>query len=195
MELFKAFEIIKKAYEEYDTTLKQKHGKPFFDTEHGIWGASAMLDTFELFMKMHLDEKKSFVDLGSGDGRVVLIASLFTNATGIEGNEELTKTAIAFRDRLGQEIPELLKAKFLQKDYTTEPLGQYEILFTFADHPWSEAFEKKLLNECDGYLLSYNRIFLPQTLKKGKTYWIQQLPIISYPLNRAEEDLFGRPLS
>ena len=33
------------------------------------------------------------------------------------------------------------------------------------------------------YTLVYNNIFLPRFLKRGKTHWIQQVPITEYTIN------------
>jgi hypothetical protein len=190
MDIYDKFKIIEARFKALDDGTRARLGKPFFDTEHGIWGASAMDHCFELFMRIRLDERKGFVDLGSGDGRIVLIAALFTDSCGIEGDDELSATASRIREELLQQIPELARCQLRSADYTREDLSAYDTLFTFADHPWNPDFERKLENECKGVLLSYNKIFLPNTLKKGKTYWVQQLPIISYPLNVEEEDLF-----
>jgi hypothetical protein len=190
MDIEEKFRIIERHYKEVDEKVKAKEGKPFFDTTHGIWGASCMLDVYELFLKIKLNERKGFVDLGSGDGRIALIAALFTDACGIEADLSLCEIAKRVQKDLVHKIPELLRCVFVHADYTKINLSKYNILFTFADHSWSADFEKKLLNECQGTLLSYNKIFLPKMLKKGKTYWIQQLPIISYPLNTEEEVLF-----
>jgi hypothetical protein len=189
MDIYDKFKIIEAYFKELDEKTKQKHGKPFFDTTHGIWGATSMLDAFELFMKLSLDEKKGFVDLGSGDGRIVFIAGLFTEATGIEADPQLNATALQAKGHLTKKLPELERCILINADYTTVQLHTYEILFTFCDHAWSPNFEEKLQKECKGVLLSYNRIFLPEKLKKGKTYWMQQIPIISYHLNTPEKDL------
>jgi hypothetical protein len=189
MDIYDKFKIIETYFKELDEKTKQKHGKPFFDTTHGIWGATSMLDAFELFMKLSLDEKKGFVDLGSGDGRIVFIAGLFAEATGIEADPQLNATALQVKYDLMKRLPELERCTLINADYTTVKLHTYEILFTFCDHAWSPNFEEKLQKECKGVLLSYNRIFLPQKLKKGKTYWMQQIPIISYHLNTPEKDL------
>ena len=190
MDLYDKFKIIESYFKKLDETVRAKHVKLHFDTKFGIWGPSSMLDTFEIFVKMRLDERKGLVDLGSGDGRIVLIASLFTNATGIEGEPSLHDIAEKAKKELVQQIPELERATFTNADYTQENLSQYEILFTFCDHAWDASFEQKLERECNGVLLSYNRIFLPERLKKGKTYWMQQIPIVTYWLNREEENLY-----
>ena len=41
------------------------------DTEVGFWGTAACDDVFELFQKINLSKFKNFIDLGSGDGKVV----------------------------------------------------------------------------------------------------------------------------
>jgi hypothetical protein len=42
--------------------------------------------------------------------------------------------------------------------------------------------ENKLLKEMkkDAKLFVYNNIFLPHILKKRKTYWFEQVPVIGY---------------
>jgi hypothetical protein len=186
MDLEQKFRIIQDRFRQLDEETKKLHGKPFFDTAHGIWGASSLLDIYDLFLKIKLDERKALVDLGSGDGRVSMVAALFTKSLGIEGDAKLSAIASRIKNELLHEIPELSRCHLKCADYTAEDLSEFEILFTFADHVWDMSFEEKLQNTCNGYLLSYNNIFLPQKLKKGKTYWVQQLPIISYPLNTDE---------
>jgi hypothetical protein len=190
MDIADAYRIIERRYRELDAKTKEAHGKLFFDTKFGIWGASSMLDAYELFLRMHLDQRKSFVDLGSGDGRIALIAALFTESCGIEGDAALSAIAVQIKNELLPQIPELSRCNFISADFTAADLSGFEVLFTFADHTWSAAFEEKLQHECKGILLSYNRIFLPQKLRKGRTYWVQQLPIVTYALNTEERPLF-----
>ena len=40
-------------------------------------GPSGTQDIYDFFVKIKLERYKNFIDLGSGDGKVVLIASLF----------------------------------------------------------------------------------------------------------------------
>ena len=192
MDLYEKFKIIETYFKTIDEKKRKENVKLHFDTSYGIWGPSSMLDMFEFFMKMHLEEKNGLVDLGSGDGRIVLIAALFTNSRGIEGDGKLHIIAQQAKETLQKAISELSRCELLQSDYTKESLADYEILFTFCDHTWDAAFEKKIEKECKGTLLSYNRIFLPQKLKKGKTYWMQQVPIVTYWLNKEEKELFSR---
>ena len=90
MDIEDKFRIIERRFNELDSQTKAKLGKPFFDTTHGIWGASSMLDAYYIFLRIKLDEKKGFVDLGSGDGRVAFIAALFTNSCGMKRTPRYT---------------------------------------------------------------------------------------------------------
>jgi hypothetical protein len=190
MDLYDKFKLIESYFKSVDDAIRERNKRLHFDTQYGIWGPSSMLDTFELFMKMKLDEMRGLVDLGSGDGRIVLIAALFTNACGIEGEASLSEKAEKAKAELQERIPELARANFVTGDYTKEDLSGYEVLFTFCDHKWDPSFEQKLQRECTGVLLSYNRIFLPERLAKGRTYWMQQIPIVTYWLNREEKELY-----
>lgn len=192
MDIDDKFKIIERHFASRDNE-RRGEGKPLHhDTAHGIWGPSSTLDAYELFTRMRLDERDGFVDLGSGDGRIALIASLFTHSKGIEGDASLHDIAVLAKKELLPQIPELARCEFVHGDYTHDNLSKYAVLFAFADHTWDEGFERRLLRECSGILLSYNKIFLPSVLKKGRTFWIQQIPIVSYPLNVPDEDIFIR---
>lgn len=181
MDLVHKFDLIKNWYEKQDSIIRDREGKSFFRTSHGLWGAAGMLDMFEFFLKNEADDFKSgvFADYGSGDGRIVLIASLFTDAVGVEGEQELVDLSERAKKELIEHIPELSRATFKCKNYYEEKHDEYGTIFTFPDHPFPEVFEKKLL-EFSGTLLVYNNIHRPNILKKGKTYWVQQIPIVSY---------------
>jgi len=190
MDLLDKLRLIRDYYEKHDAEVRAREGKLFFRTSHGLWGAAGMLDMFEFFMKADTG-RFTFADYGSGDGRIVLIAALFGKATGIEGEEKLVALSNNAKRELRKKIPELERAEFKVGDYYEEQHKDYDLLFFFPDHPFPEEFQKKLLKNFEGYLLVYNKIHSPELLKKGKTYWVQQLPIISYPVNRPEEDLFS----
>ena len=74
------FQEIKKEYDDFDKALMKQGRLPMKDTGIGFWNASPSSDVFELFKKLQLQNYKHLLDLGSGDGRVTLIASLFTKA-------------------------------------------------------------------------------------------------------------------
>ena len=81
----KIFLTIKEEYDKFYRSLLKKGRLPMWSTEKGFWNSSITDDLYETFKKINLHKFKSFLDIGSGDGKVVLIASLFCkNAEGIE---------------------------------------------------------------------------------------------------------------
>jgi len=107
---------------------------------------------------------------------VVLIASLFTNATGIEFDKKLVNVGEKIRDELK------LKATFIQGDFLKEDVSKYDFIFINPDKGFENKLEEKLLKEMNpkAKLVVYNNIFLPRFLKKGKTYWFEGIPAIVY---------------
>ena len=131
-------------------------------------------DIYDFFVKIKLQQYKNFIDLGSGDGKVVLIASLFVKATGIEFDKELVKTGVKIRDELK------LKAEFIKGDFLEHDISKYDFIFINPDKGFDKGLEEKLIKEMNGKLFVYNNIFLPRFLKKGKTYLFDGIPIIQY---------------
>ena len=171
------FKLLKQKYEEFYSLFYAKGSIPMGDTEKGIWGAAITNHIFEFFQQINLKKYKSFIDLGSGDGKVVLIASLFgVKATGIEFDKDLIENSIKIRDELG------LDAEFLQEDFLKHDLSKYDIIFINPDKGFEYKLENKLLKEIKpkAKLFVYNNLFLPNLLKKRKTYWFEQVPIVSY---------------
>lgn len=116
---------------------------------------------FELFRRLGLDKYESFLDLGSGDGIVVAVASLFTRAAGIESDERLHKDAEEIRQRL--KMGYVLK----NKDYLDEDLSQYNIIFINPDN-YFYRLEKNLVEQFNGTLIVADNIFRPLTLSPEK---------------------------
>ncbi|MBW2966811.1 methyltransferase domain-containing protein [Candidatus Woesearchaeota archaeon] len=173
----KKFELLKQKYEEFYSLFYAKGKIPMGDTEKGIWGAAMTDHVFEFFNKINLGKSKTFIDLGSGDGKVVLIASLFgVKATGIEFDKDLIDASIKIRDELE------LSADFIQGDFLKQDLSRYDVIFINPDKNFEYKLENKLLKEMKSKskLFVYNNIFLPKILKKGKTYWFEQISIIEY---------------
>ncbi|MFC1741629.1 hypothetical protein ACFL3V_03785 [Nanoarchaeota archaeon] len=136
-------------------------GRSQHPTSHGYWAASEPMQVFELFKQIGLQKHKSFIDLGSGDGIIVAIASLFTQATGIEVDPNLHKAA--------EEMKEKLKAKYTLKnaDYLEEDLSRYDIIFIYPDN-YFHKLEKKLVEDFKGTLVIADTIFRPLTLNPEK---------------------------
>lgn len=181
--LQKKFNIVDKAYDEYYKSLLSKGKLLVRDTNAGIWGYASASVCFEFFKKINLDKCKNFIDLGSGDSKVVAIASLFTNAVGIEADKELVEDSIKIKEELVKDgIIQSDKCKLIKDDFLMQEydLSKYDIVFINPDKLFTLEFEQKLVKELTGTLYIYNNIFAPKMLKKGKTYWISQMPIISF---------------
>ncbi len=174
MQREKKFMEIIKAYDDFYKSLLRKGEVMVRDTEKGIWGVSVSENVYNLFKKINLSKYKNFLDLGSGDGKVVLIASLFTKATGIEYDKELVKESISIRDNLK------LKCNLIQDDFYKHDWSKYDIIFINPDQGFHKGVEDKLLKELKGKLFVYNFVFAPRFLKKGKTYWFDQTPVTVY---------------
>lgn len=169
------FNQIKSAYFQFDRELHEKFLYVVRDTEKGIWGTSGMDNVFALFKRIRLGQKKHFLDIGCGDGRVVLVASLFTKATGIEIDKNLIKKGNEIKARL-----KLKDANLICDDFFSHDFSKYDIFFINPDKGFHHGLEKKLLVEMKGKLLVYNNIFMPRFLKRGKTHWINQVPITEF---------------
>ncbi len=191
-ELRVKFTRLKDYFDRLDMRLIEKKGLSVFATSHGIYGSSSLFDVLELFKRMDLGRRASFIDLGSGDGRIALLAALFTQSAGMEGDEELHALASAAKEELIADIPELARCALSRTDYMGETLSRFDTLFIYADHNWPEEFQRKLLEECKGVLISQHNIFRPDKLRKGRTYWVEQIPFVSYHLNVDEETLDER---
>ncbi len=174
------FKAIKEAYARFEDRLRRRGRKPMRTTPFGFWGAASVDDTYDFFQQIHLEKHKRFGDLGCGDGRVVAVASLFTEAVGLEGDPDLVREAL----RLFATLP-LGPVELRCADYLAGDLSGFDVLFINPDQFFSLKFERKLLDEFRGDLFVYNTIYCLNFLKKGKTYWANQMPIVHYPLRKA----------
>jgi cyclopropane fatty-acyl-phospholipid synthase-like methyltransferase len=158
----------------YFQNLDAKKGNIVRETSKGIFGTSDLevIETF--FENISLTNKYYFVDIGSGDGRVVILASKYTKAVGIEIDEELIKESKEHANILQS------KAEFICKDYEDYSYENVDVIFSFADHFFTKTFLEKLKKEFKGTLYVYEGVFLPEEIKKGPTIWINQTKIISY---------------
>ncbi len=174
------FVAIKGAYARFEDRLRRRGGQPMRTTPFGFWGAASVDDAYDFFKQIRLEKYRKFGDLGCGDGRVVAVASLFTEAAGLEGDPDLVREAL----RLFATLP-LGPVELRCGDYLTEDFSGFDVLFINPDQFFSLKFERKLLDEFRGDLFVYNTIYRPNFLKKGRTYWANQMPIVHYPLKKA----------
>jgi hypothetical protein len=181
MQLKNKFKLIEDSYKQYYDSLL-KNGKLLVrDTDTGIWGFAGSKECFEFFKIINLDKYKNFIDLGSGDGKVIAIASLFTNATGIESDKELYKESTKLiEDLSNKKAIKKERITLINKNFMLHDISKYDIVFMNPDKIFTLQFEQKLLKELKGKLFIYNKIFSPKSLERGKTLWINQMPIVSF---------------
>jgi hypothetical protein len=157
----RVFAQIKKEYDDFHKDLLRKGKLPLGSTGKGFWGGVIADEVYEAFKKIKLHRHKTFVDLGSGDGKVVLIAALFCKrAIGIEVDNELFNKSIEMQMKLN--IP---NAIFYNNDFYDHSITGFDVAFVYPDSPMHRGFEKKLLNELTGKLLHYGHHFHPENLK------------------------------
>lgn len=161
-----SFQEVKRFYEQYYNELRAKGVHRHRQTEKGIWVSSVSSEVFDLFCRIRLERYKHFADLGSGDGKVSAIASLFTKSTGIECDEELVNRSNEIKEKLG-----LQNLQFEKGDFLTKELSAYDILFVYPDSPLVR-LEQKILQELDGDLIVCGGIFLPDKLVEKKVVTI-----------------------
>ncbi len=161
------FEQIKSKYSEFERELMRNGKLPMRDTGIGFWNGAVCDDIFQLFKKIGLQKYNNFLDLGSGDGRVVLIASLFTNASGVEYDKPLVEKAEEIKNSL-----RIKNAVFHHKNFHEHNISAHDIVFISPDAPMHRGVESKLLAELRGKLIVYGPHFHPTLLVKEKEFWI-----------------------
>lgn len=164
--LLSDFNVINGAYSNFYKQIIGSGKFPLKETEAGYWGCSSIKDVFEIFKEIKLNNCKNFVDFGSGDGKVVLVAALFTNAAGIESDKELFDKSIEFKNKLIKKI-KLNEIKFENKNYLNEDFSKYDVIFHYPDKRMY-GIENKLLKEMkkDAILIHYGNFFFPLQLRK-----------------------------
>lgn len=155
------FERIKSEYDGFYKGLLRQGKLPLWSTGKGFWGGVIADEVYEAFRKINLHRHTSFIDLGSGDGKAVLIAALFCKrAVGIELDNSLFRKSLEMQKKLN--IP---NAIFHNSDFYDHSISEFDVVFTYPDTPMHRGLEKKLLNELRGKLLHYGHHFHPENLK------------------------------
>lgn len=162
------FNQIKKEYDDFYRNLLRKGKLPMWSTEKGFWNASISDEVYEAFKKIRLDRFKNFLDIGSGDGKVVLIASLFCkNAEGVEIDGFLHNKAVEMQTKLKAN-----NVRFHNKDFFEHDFSKYDILFLNPDSPLERGLENKLLREMRNKLVHYGHHFHPRFLRKEESFLV-----------------------
>lgn len=157
-----AVQHIKEEYRKQEEKYLREN-KYLRQTLGGYFAGAAIDDMHRLFTLMKLSQYKNFIDLGSGDGRVVFVASLFTKAEGVEIDPELH----AIAERMKQRLP--YTAKFVKGDFLNQNISDVDIIFLNPDsHVY--ALEKKLRQEMKkgALLIVYNAVYKPLNMKLVK---------------------------
>ena len=162
------FNQIKKGYDDFYRGLLQKGKLPMRSTEKGFWNAAISDEIYGAFRKIKLGKFRSFLDVGSGDGKVVLIASLFCkNAEGIEIDNFLHNKAVEMKNKF-----RINNAVFHNKDFFRHDFSKYDVLFLSPDAPLERGLENKFLKELNGKLIHYGHHFHPKFLKKENSFLV-----------------------
>ncbi len=134
----------------------------------------SLLDDLLLAFEATVRPEMKFVDLGSGDGRVVFLAAhLEAHATGIEYDRRLHRIARKARKRLTHLI-DRERAVLRRGDFFEEDLGEYDILFYFGKSSFSEGrLLRKIMREMrsDAVLLLSYPSGLPRDFGGRRTEW------------------------
>jgi len=158
------FEIINQHYDEFYKDLLRKGKLPLRSTEKGFWGHVPARDLFEAFTQLKLQQHRTFLDLGSGDGKAVLIASLFCErAVGIEIDKELFDTSMQMQQKL-----QMHNALFYRNDFYQNSVTGFDVVFVYPDEPLHRNLEHKLRKELTGKLLHCGHHFHPEKLQKER---------------------------
>ncbi len=170
------FKEIKQEYDTYYRSLLKQGKLPLRSTELGFWNAAISDEVYAAFKKLNLQKYKNFMDLGSGDGKITLIASLFCKqAEGIEIDDELHEKAIEYKRKLN-----IKNADFHHNDFTHHSIKDYDIIFINPDKPMERGTEEKLLKELNGKLIVHSNHFHPMHLKKETSFNVENTLISLY---------------
>ncbi len=172
----KKFKQIKQEYDQFYKSLLQKGQLPLRSTSHGFWNAAISEEVYNAFKQLKLNKFKSFIDLGSGDGKVTLIASLFCKeAHGVEIDEDLHDKAVEMQQKLG-----INNAVFHNEDFYDHSIKDYDVVFVNPDAPMHRGLEEKFLKELNGKLIHHGHHFHPENLKKEQSFLVDNTLITVY---------------
>src|SRR3989338_3319165 len=135
----KKFKELKGEYDNFYRELMKKGKLPMRSTELGFLNAAISHEAYESFKRLGLEKYKSFIDLGSGDGKITLIASLFCReAHGVEIDPELFEKSVEMASKLN-----IQNASFHNKDLYDHDISRHDIVFVNPDRPMERGMEKK----------------------------------------------------
>jgi SAM-dependent methyltransferase len=117
--------------------LQMKYLSTEEKAEKGLFYPSLLEDYLPAF-EAEVRPGGRFLDLGSGDGRVVFLAAVLgADATGIEYDGAIHDIALAARRRLRRIVP-AGRATLKQGDFFEEEVSRYDVIFYFGDGTYLE---------------------------------------------------------
>jgi hypothetical protein len=175
------FAEIKQSYSELHAEFLKTNPLLVKYMERGIWAPSLSKEIFKIFKKFQSKEK-ILLDLGSGDGLVVMIASLFfEKAVGVEFEKEFYDHSLEKKKQL-----KITNVDFIYEDFYNIDFGKYDILFIAPDKEFTLRLENKIENELTGTLIVYSSIFQPKTLKLSQKFETAHFEVFIYE-NKAKK--------
>lgn len=157
------YEKIKEEYKKLHQRFLETHPLLLEYTQEGVWAPSTPKQLFKIFKKI-ADNQKVFLDLGSGDGIAVMVASLFfKHAYGVESDRNLYELSMKMKEKLG-----IGNATFILDDFQNISFKKYDIMFIYPDNEFTLKLENKLRRELRGKLIVWSSIFRPKTLRIEK---------------------------
>lgn len=164
------FEKIKEVYDAFEQFLLKNGRVPARDTGIGYWGITNVKDLHELFTRIELHKYSHLLDLGSGDGRVALLASIFgIKATGVEFDDWLVNTALNIKGKIA--LPHFENVQLLKDDFMKHNMQPYDLVYVSPDKPFFRGLDRKIQKELQGKLIVHGYEFHPTALQLEKE-WI-----------------------
>lgn len=164
------FQQIKDVYDVFEQFLLKNGRVPARDTGIGYWGITNVTDLHELFTRIELHKYSHLLDLGSGDGRVALLASIFgIKATGVEFDDWLVNTALNIKGKIA--LPHFENVRLLKDDFMKHNMQPYDLVYVSPDKPFFRGLDRKIQKELKGKLIVHGYEFHPTALQLEKE-WI-----------------------
>ena len=200
-------------------------GKEFLDeegkvsvtvTENGLFAPSSLNEVRNVFNKFKVGSAsgQKFVDLGSGDGRVVIAAALRgVNAVGVEKNPQLVKIAKEALVRLARQgIKPKGSVEFIEsgiEEYSLQGLNAPDFVYYFhgVSSEVNELIQAKVSQGTSnpnailivyGYITSedlYSGLESITDLEYPKNYWVGAFKIPSLQTPSSASSSIGKPAS
>jgi len=155
----------------------------YYETKKGEFEPTSLMHIIDVF-DAYLKPGMKFLDLGSGDGRVLFFASHYkVQATGIEFDQELVeisrKALARLSDHVDRESVDIIQGDFLKHDFT-----DYDVFYIFEGTWAVQKLVGKLSKEMKAgslliaYASYFNQKRFPKNLKVVKQYI--DTPVVVY---------------